>query len=87
MYRLVAGSTAPEWSGETASETFESLDAARKCMRQWALFGVDAYCNNPDLLWITDESGEPVSYWDWRSRAARTPEPEGTDSAPASRPE
>ena len=81
MYRLVAGSSAPEWSGEMASEAFDDLEAAHKRMREWALFGVDAYCNDPDLIWIADANGQPISFWDWRSRAARRPDPDQADGA------
>ncbi len=74
MFSLFAGIKSSVASEPVASEEFPDLDAAEARMRQWAQFGVDAYCNDPDAIWITDEKGKPVSFWDWRTRSARPAE-------------
>lgn len=70
MYKLYAASCLPGWSGQIASETFPTIEEAESKMREWARFGVDAYCNEPDSIWITDADEQPLKYWDWRSKSA-----------------
>lgn len=68
MFHLAAGRSMPGWSGEVGHATFATLAEAEAQMRKWARFGVDAYCNDPDTLWITDDDGQVLKVWDWRSR-------------------
>ncbi len=76
MYKLYAAASLPGWSGEIASETFPTIEEAETKMREWARFGVDAYCNDPDTIWITDADERPLKYWNWRSGAPRRVDPE-----------
>lgn len=69
MYKLYAASSQPGWTGQIAAETFPTLAEAESKMREWALFGVDAYCNEPDRIWISDADEQPLKYWSWRVRA------------------
>ena len=69
LYNLYAASSIPGWTGKIASERFHSIEDAEVRMREWALFGVDAYCNDPDTIWIADAEERPLKYWSWRSRS------------------
>ena len=67
MYFLHAASSTPGWTGKIASERFPTIEEAEAKMREWALFGVDAYCNDPDMIWIADAQERPLKHWSWRS--------------------
>lgn len=70
MFILCADRTLPEWSGIVGRESFTTLAEAEAKMREWARYGVDGHCNDPDHLWITDDDGMVLKVWDWRRRAA-----------------
>lgn len=74
MYTLVAEIRSPAWSGEIAREAFATIEDAEKKMTQWARFGVDSYCNEPDILRIFDEAETEVRRWSWRRRRSETVE-------------
>lgn len=81
VFTLAAGRVQPGWSGEVARAEFSDLAEAEAQMRRWARFGVDAYCNDPDHLWIVNAGGEVVRVWDWRTRrSVPPPPPEGQAS-------
>lgn len=83
MFILSADRSLPEWSGIVGRERFDTLAMAEAKMREWARFGVDGHCNDPDRLWISDEDGRVLRVWDWRRRAsvAATPAPSESDQA------
>lgn len=70
MFKLLAGSRMPGWTGQVAEETFETLNEAEDRMREWARFGVDGYCNDPDTIWVTDAEDHALKYWNWRTKRA-----------------
>ena len=76
MYKLYAATSMPGWTGQIAAEKFATIKEAEIKMREWALFGVDAYCNDPDSIWITDADEQPLKYWDWRSKSSCDVKPE-----------
>lgn len=69
MFVLLAARTSGQWNGGVGREEFDTLEAAEIQMQSWARFGVDAYCNEPDLLWITDADERILKVWDWKARA------------------
>lgn len=84
MFILAAGQSAPGWTGEIGREAFETLEDAEAQMRHWARFGVDAYCNEPDVLWITDQQDRILKVWDWSAQApVNYTEPDERQEGPA----
>lgn len=73
MFILCADRSLPEWSGIVGGERFDTLAMAEAKMREWARFGVDGHCNDPDHLWIIDEDGRVLKVWDWRQRTPIEP--------------
>jgi hypothetical protein len=73
MFILCADRSLPGWSGIVGREQFDTLAEAEAKMREWARFGVDGHCNDPDHLWITDDRGEVLMVWDWRRRTPVEP--------------
>lgn len=73
MFILYADRNLPEWSGIVGREAFRTLAEAEAKMHEWARFGVDGHCNDPDHLWITNENGSVLKVWDWRRRTAIEP--------------
>ena len=76
MLHLLAASSQPGWSGGVGRAEFETLAEAESVMRDWARFGVDAYCNDPDTIWIADDEGRVLKVWDWRQKQPVDPPPE-----------
>lgn len=67
---LLAFANRLHWQGEIARRNFNTQAEAEAEMGRWALFGIDATCNEADELVVLNSDANPVLRWNWRSRSA-----------------
>lgn len=81
MFTLLAFADRPHWQGEIARRSFDTQAEAALEMGRWALFGIDATCNEADELVVLDPDAQPVLRWNWGARCAELLETPCADAA------